>query len=1067
MNPTTPFSRPTFTSARDLINSCGLHATGTGKIFWAVCPVHGKPGSDRNLAIREYDGKIFLKCWSHECSIDSILSALNLTYADLNLREKFSTDRWQAPKPQPKFTRIDVHQPSRPAYTNLADYAAHSTPNPVPVEAYLRAGWKDSVFTTESGKEIPQITIPMADGKFKFRNLSGIGGKYINGAGLNTKTWYGLNRAIRLAQKNDSRRVIHCNGESSVVVAQFYGIPAFCGLTGESSLPSSEMIQELKAAKVEVEILLDNDDTGKAGAQALKNIYQKHGVPVVVRRFLDDLPQGFDLRDFCTTFQMTANPQEELNQAAPIFESKEDRAWFDTAQFKFTMAFLSQLGVKPAVRMTILYILAILNGRNSGPVSNFRLGQFTGQMSEADFQDLKADRESNQFINAKITVSKRGKRLWQAIELFQTKTGIKLITRTPGGPNSEGRLVSSEIRLLFFPAMAAAIKMIENSSLKWEERELELSRAARELANIEQISAKPSPVQVMTTEQKDWAKLRKFIHFVQKRVDDGRWTAEMLNTLYSEVFDLNQRFSAVNPLQEEVTETEAASGFCAADEVDGFDDLSDPDDPNDPNDPNSFGDDGFEHRASFDSGIEPDFAPVFAPDSDSGHVAVFSSGFELNNLSPGSQDIYRERKTNGFDDASPLPITEAVSATAPSGDAQHVPHRREDGVPVEHEHISFLGKGFQHGGPVEISNTEENRGDVSGPSNPNQTGILDIPEQNSGDRFEAGFSAGFGDIGRSLLDSDQAVDAIDQEMSAVQYAASDELTADDLELSYRGPEDDESDSGDDGDLSFDFADEPSPKPVTSSVPVVPVAPVFPGAPAVSAAHVSDDDEELNAAEIFGEVRFPAKRNPILAAAPDPVALLSAAFASPASPTSSAPTNAKKIEIQPEFEKTEKNGPNRVQKCTLLNDAFDGNKELTESAIFNKVAILKMKVLEIIGSSVHFELRKLEDALDIPPDVFLHDLEFIAEEPPETRRSFAAKRFSLMLNTLRTTKWDTYYCIEANRKAVQDVFGGAIRTLLKRLPELEAASKASETNGKGLRLVAGDLLDRVMEPVGGG
>lgn len=125
--------------------------------------------------------------------------------------------------------------------------------------------------------------------------------------------------------------------------------------------------------------------------------------------------------------------------------------------------------------------------------------------------------------------------------------------------------------------------------------------------------------------------------------------------------------------------------------------------------------------------------------------------------------------------------------------------------------------------------------------------------------------------------------------------------------------------------------------------------------------------------------------------------------------------------------------------------------------------LSCLVVSIIGQDTSDQLRQLEDALDIPPDVFLHDLEFIAEEPPEGRRAYAAERFKLMLNHLRTTKWDTYYCIPANRHAVQELFGGAIRTLLKRLPEIESSKDGSS----GLRLVAGDLLDRMTEAAEGG
>lgn len=132
--------------------------------------------------------------------------------------------------------------------------------------------------------------------------------------------------------------------------------------------------------------------------------------------------------------------------------------------------------------------------------------------------------------------------------------------------------------------------------------------------------------------------------------------------------------------------------------------------------------------------------------------------------------------------------------------------------------------------------------------------------------------------------------------------------------------------------------------------------------------------------------------------------------------------------------------------------------------------LSCLVVSIIGQDVSDQLRQLEDALDIPPDVFLHDLQFIAEEPPETRRKYAAERFKLMMGQLTSTKWDTYYCIQENRHAVQELFSSAIRTLLKRLPEFDPPkAKDAETvaSGSGLRLVSGDLLDRMTEAVEGG
>ncbi|HMZ80204.1 MAG TPA: hypothetical protein PLL06_10935 [Acidobacteriota bacterium] len=1055
----TSITGPTFTSARDLVNSCGLHVTGRGDNFYAVCPVHGKPGSDKHFTIREKDGWIQFKCWSHQCSTESILQALNLERRDLKLSPTFSTKDWKAPKPQPKFAPV-TYSETRPAYVNLADYAANSTSNPIPVEAYTRAGWKDSVFVTDSGKEIPQICIPMTGGKFKYRNLSAIGGKYINGKEMNTKTWYGLARAIQLAQKltptqmslpetgpspdglpqpvsREKRTIFHCNGESSVVVAHYYGIPAFCGLTGEASLPTVEMIQEIKDAKVEVEIILDNDDTGRNGAQALKALYQKHGVPVTVRRFNEDLPEGFDLRELCAMYKDKA--RKRMDEDAPVYEGTDDgkdRAWFNAAQFKFTMAFLSQLGVKPAMRMTILYILALMSGRSCGPLSNFRLGQFTGQMSDADFDDLKSDRASTRFIDAKINVSRRGKRLWGAIDLFQKKTGIQLIDRTPGGPDKTGKLVSSQVRIRFYPAMIAALEMIDKSGMKWEEKDLELSRAAREFANIELASVKVKETEKLTREEKDWVKIHKFIGWVGRRVDDGRWTEDMVNYLYSKMEDMNAKWNLIQPPEKTeaiiaaaLEKEEKAFGYSAAENPGEFEDSKDSED--------------YGNRT----------------DVDSGQVAGFFSDVEIKNLSLGTQDRNGERKTNGFDDAAPLPIAQADGATLHGDASEFVPRRIEEGVPVQSDHFSFLNSDLQHGAAGEIfesPNNEKNRGDESETkTNPKtakiQTG--DAPDfgPHPADEFEPGFSNGFGDIGRSLVEP----------VEPVRYEATEELTADDcghdeldglgesdgIAVDCRGEEDDEREPGDEtGDASFDFADDLS------------------GGNDDASENASDSDEELNADEIFQSASFPVVRNQVLALAPDPVALLSVAFASPDLSAPLAPTQNAKFAKRETGAETSKNGQIGDQIGPYCEKTLDANKGLT-GADFSKKT--QDRVLEIIGSSVHFELRKLEDALDIPPDVFLHDLQFIAEEPPETRRKYAAERFKLMMGQLTSTKWDTYYCIQENRHAVQELFGSAIRTLLKRLPEFDPPkAKDAETmaNGSGLRLVSGDLMDRMTETV---
>lgn len=171
-------------------------------------------------------------------------------------------------------------------YGSLAEYAAA---HGAPVEAFEKAGWE---YATVG--ERPALAFAVQGGT-KYRYLDGKKPKF-TGKDIH-KPWYGLKGAPGLAhrQKMENAPLVICNGEPSVVVAQWYHIPAVCVVGGESRIPEERLTEFNERWSGPVLIAMDCDDTGRQAQTAIAAQFDPKRVKVV------DLGLGDkgDLADFC------------------------------------------------------------------------------------------------------------------------------------------------------------------------------------------------------------------------------------------------------------------------------------------------------------------------------------------------------------------------------------------------------------------------------------------------------------------------------------------------------------------------------------------------------------------------------------------------------------------------------------------------------------------------------------------------------------------------------------------------------------------------------------------------
>lgn len=184
---------------------------------------------------------------------------------------------------------------SHRAYADLADYAAQQG---VPESAFVDAGYHIvSHYDSNSQTKRPAFCFPTAGGR-RYRWIDGLpGNKYTSQFGYK-RCWYGLERAVTLAQETGQPLVL-VNGEAGTVAAQYHGLPACCVTSGEKRSMPENLLAELQATYSGVVLIaLDNDGTGRKAGAALAEQLQTAGLDA---RAVDlSLPNdGGDIADFC------------------------------------------------------------------------------------------------------------------------------------------------------------------------------------------------------------------------------------------------------------------------------------------------------------------------------------------------------------------------------------------------------------------------------------------------------------------------------------------------------------------------------------------------------------------------------------------------------------------------------------------------------------------------------------------------------------------------------------------------------------------------------------------------
>lgn len=171
----------------------------------------------------------------------------------------------------------------------------------VPAQVFRTAKWAEDEKYTRVGT-FPALVFPTASGK-RWRIL----GEYTKGkpkfvSEVGYKAcWYGLDRAIAIARKGDTSLVL-CNGEPSVIVAQYYGVAAACVTAGENKPFTPDQIQELRDKwNGPIRLAFDCDDTGRKASAGYYEQLSPYFSDLHALDFSSD-KKGYDLADFCGAY---------------------------------------------------------------------------------------------------------------------------------------------------------------------------------------------------------------------------------------------------------------------------------------------------------------------------------------------------------------------------------------------------------------------------------------------------------------------------------------------------------------------------------------------------------------------------------------------------------------------------------------------------------------------------------------------------------------------------------------------------------------------------------------------
>lgn len=225
--------------------------------------------------------------------------------------------------------RLGIEPPQRPAatptkrgYATLAEYAeAHHCP----AEAFEKAGWTQVIHKGRSALRFP------VDNQPRYRFLDGEHPHFHWDTGSHPAL-YGFHRALDIARRM-GRKPVYTNGAASVVVAQWFDIPAFTVEGGEKALAGNlaPLLDSMLAGwDGEFLFALDSDYTGQKAALDTIAEMQRRGR---VGRNADLLlSESGDLCDFRSLWK--DNSYAEIERRAVIPETVEPLPGIDEAARK-------------------------------------------------------------------------------------------------------------------------------------------------------------------------------------------------------------------------------------------------------------------------------------------------------------------------------------------------------------------------------------------------------------------------------------------------------------------------------------------------------------------------------------------------------------------------------------------------------------------------------------------------------------------------------------------------------------------------------------------------------------
>jgi hypothetical protein len=183
------------------------------------------------------------------------------------------------------------------SFATLGEYAAHQG---VPIEAFKKAGCH-----VIQHKNAPHIAFPCADKINRLRRMDGNKPKWYPQSNGATPQLYGWKRALNIRTRvGGNEPLILTNGQPSVIVAQHFGLAAFCLTDGENKpIPDAQLltIQKVLDTGVTLYIAKDNDKAGEDGTdivlKQLSRYWMKTDPQITRIRFKGD--KGYDLANHC------------------------------------------------------------------------------------------------------------------------------------------------------------------------------------------------------------------------------------------------------------------------------------------------------------------------------------------------------------------------------------------------------------------------------------------------------------------------------------------------------------------------------------------------------------------------------------------------------------------------------------------------------------------------------------------------------------------------------------------------------------------------------------------------